>query len=278
MKTNITVHTIVKNEEKWVWYALMSVKDYVDKILVYDTDSTDRTVEIIKSIKDKKIDFEKKGEVDADQLVKLRQEQIEKTTTEWFLIVDGDEIWPKKTIEEFKKLIQKNNENLWGVVIRAWNFVGDVYHYHPESDYYHWPFAPKSYKGWANLRGIKKNIPGLHIKGSYPLEAYCDSTGKPIQNYGEKRLGFLTNRYLHTSYLIRSSSREVDKTTLNRTFKNKMEIGKRFPKRFEYPEVFYKKAPEIVSSPWKRRSTFVLLVSMILTPIKYLKRSITRSF
>ena len=46
----IVAHILVKNEEKWIWYSLMSVLDYVDEILVWDAGSTDRTVEIIKTI------------------------------------------------------------------------------------------------------------------------------------------------------------------------------------------------------------------------------------
>src|SRR3990167_5692967 len=52
---SITVHCVVKNEEKWVWYALNSVIDIAQKVLIFDTGSTDKTVEIIKKIKNKKI-------------------------------------------------------------------------------------------------------------------------------------------------------------------------------------------------------------------------------
>ena len=49
-KKNIWVHTLVKNEEKYLWYAVMSVADFVDKVLLWDTGSSDKTVEIIKQI------------------------------------------------------------------------------------------------------------------------------------------------------------------------------------------------------------------------------------
>jgi glycosyltransferase involved in cell wall biosynthesis len=272
MKTNITVHTIVKNEERWVWYAIMSVKDYVDKVLIYDTGSDDRTVEIIKTINDKKIIFEQKGKVDADGLTKLRQEQLDKTKTDWFLLVDGDEIWPDETIIEFLTKIGSSDKQSWGVVIRAWNLIGDIYHHHPESEYYHWPYAPKNYLGWANLRGFnKRRIQGLYIKGAYPQEAYYDSTNTPIQNYGSKHLIFLENRYFHTSYLQRSSSRQNDKLTLNRTLKNKIEFGREF-KTANYPDVFYIKYPLPVASPWQKRSLIYFIFALFITPIKKIKR------
>jgi glycosyltransferase involved in cell wall biosynthesis len=273
MRQGITVHTIVKNEEKWVWYALMSVKAFVDKILVFDTGSDDRTVEIIKSIKDKKIIFEEKGEVDSGGLVRLRQEQLERTKTDWFLLVDGDEVWPKKTIMELVETIEMAPKEKLGVVIRAWNLIGDVYHYHPESDYYHWPFAPKDYLGWANLRALRRNISGIKITGKYPLEAYCDKTDTPIQNYGEEKLIFLEDRYLHTTYLPRSNFFN-DLKTLNR--KLKFEIGKKFPNNYFYPEVFYQKRPRIVFSPWRNRNIFYWVFAGAQTPLRKIKRKILK--
>ncbi len=272
MKQGITVHCVVKNEEKWIWYALNSILEIASKVLIYDTGSTDKTVEIIKTIKSKKIIFEEKGEVNAEGLVKLRRQQLEGTQTEWFLILDGDEIWPDKTKKELVDKLKTAKENDWGVVIRAWNLVGDIYHYHPESIRYHWPFAPTSYKGWANLRVIHTQVPGLHIQGKYPLEAYCDKNKTPLQNYGQKNLIFLKNRYFHTTYLTRSSSRSTDKKILNRLKKNKYEFGIKFPKNFKYPKVFYIKHPGIVTDPWLKRSSIETITSLLQSPIKELRR------
>lgn len=273
MAKTLTVHTIVRNEERWVWYSLMSVIEFVDKILVYDTGSTDKTVEILKTIKSPKIIFEEKGPVDRKRLVKLRQEQLERTKTDWFLLVDGDEIWPKKTILELREAIEAASASIYGIVVRAWNLVGDVYHYHEESVNYHWPFAPKNFLGWANLRAVRRDIPSLSISGQYPLEAYSDETGTPIQNYGEKRLIFLKERYFHTSYLPRSNFLN-DLTTLNR--KLKFEIGKKFPQNFQYPEVFYQSRPAIVPSPWQKQNKLLWVISVLQTPLRRIKRRILR--
>lgn len=265
----ITVHSIVKNEDKWIWYALMSVKDIVDEILIFDTGSTDNTCKIVQSIKDKKIVFEEKGEVDSKKLVSLRQEQLERTKTDWILLVDGDEIWPNKTLSELKKIIETAPSDKWGIVLRAWNLLTDVYHYHPESETYQWPYAPKTYLGWANLRAVRHDIPGLHLKGNYPLEAYCDRVGTPIQNYGEKRLLFLNERYFHMTYLPRSSSQNF---VLNRKGLKRLELGKPFSKNFSFPEVFKREHPSFVPTPWSRRPLSTFLIASLTTPIKKIKR------
>ena len=273
MAKTLTVHTIVRNEERWVWYSLMSVIEFVDKILVYDTGSTDKTVDIIKAVRTPKIIFEEKGQVDRVDFVKLRAEQLERTETDWFLLVDGDEIWPKETILELREAIEAASASIYGIVVRAWNLVGDVYHYHEESVNYHWPFTPKNFLGWANLRAVRRNIPGLKISGEYPLETYYDQTGTPIQNYGEKRLIFLKNRYFHTSYLPRSSF-FYDLKTFNR--KLKFEIGKKFPQNFSYPEVFYRKRPKVVPTPWQKQSFLFEIISAVQTPLRKWRRKLLK--
>jgi len=274
MKNALTIHCIVKNEEKWIWFAIKSIEDIASKIIIYDTGSTDRTVEIIKMIKNRKILFEEKGAVDAKGLVKLRREQLSKTKTKWFMILDGDEIWPGQTKKELINKLKNAKEKDWGVVVRAWNFVGDIFHYHPESVKYHWPYAPKTWQGWANLRIVRTKIPGLKIIGEYPLEAYTDEKGVHIQNYGSKHLIFLTNRYFHSSYLVRSDSRKVDKTILNRTKKSKMEIGRSFQDTFRLPEVFYQKKPSIVANPFVKRTAVESIISFIQTPAKEIRRKV----
>lgn len=275
---SITVHCVVKNEEKWIWYAINSILDIADRILVYDTGSTDNTEKIIKTIKSKKVIFEEKGEVSAKGLVDLRRQQLKLTKTPWFLILDGDEIWPDETKKELLNKLKSATINDWAVVIRAWNFIGDTYHIHPESFQYHWPYAPKNWQGWANLRIISTQIPGLSIKGGYPLEYYHDKTSTPIQNYGKKHLIFLKKRYFHASYLQRSSSRKADRSILNRAKKWKLELGYKISKEVRYPEVFYKKRPRIVDSPFFKRSPLETLISLPLAPIKELRRRILKLY
>lgn len=273
MKSNLTVHCVIKNEERWIWFAVKSILDIAGEVLIYDTGSADKTIEIVKTIKSKKIILEKKGEVDATGLTKLREEQLERTKTEWFLILDGDEIWSENTKRELLEKIKEADESKWGMVVRAWNLVGDIYHYHPESIHYHWPYAPRNYKGWANLRMLRKSSIA-DIKGDYPLEAYCDKNNVPIQNYGDEHLVFLKNRYFHTTYLTRSDTRARDRNVLNRLKKSKMEYGISFAPNFKYPEVFYKKRPRIVTSPWTKRSDFDSFISFLQTPVKEARRRI----
>jgi glycosyltransferase involved in cell wall biosynthesis len=59
---SLTSHSVVKNEEQYIGYALRSVLPFVDSALVFDTGSTDNTVAVIEEVMKEfpgKIIFEK---------------------------------------------------------------------------------------------------------------------------------------------------------------------------------------------------------------------------
>jgi len=122
MKTNITIHSIVKNEA-FIYYSIKAVYDYCDAILLYDTGSTDKhtledIAQLIKEDVDNKITF-RSVPLDFDEeqwsltgledfiaahqgkmsVGKCRQMQIDETKTKYFMIVDGDEVHYRHTME-----------------------------------------------------------------------------------------------------------------------------------------------------------------------------------
>lgn len=246
----ITAHCLIRNEERWIWYAVMSVIDHVDKILVFDTGSTDRTVEIVKSIKSNKIIFEQKGEVDKKQYTALRQEMLDRTKSEWFLILDGDEVWPKETIEELKKAVRNAPSKKDAVVVGQWVCMGDVFHYSKAMEEFEHSQYP-GMKGFRLPRAIRK-IKGLQCIGLYGFESYSDRNGLNISYWDTKRVIFLRNKFFHMTLLPRSSNIKKDREVMMRGPKTFFYKGTPFPEKIKYPEVFYQNRPKIVPSPWRR--------------------------
>ena len=195
----ITTHTIVKNEQNWVKPALLSVIDHVDQILVWDTGSTDKTIDIIKSINSPKIIFQEKGPVNRQQLVVLRNQQIKQTTTPWFMILDGDEVWPEKNLIQLIKAMENAKPNTLALVNRTKNCIGDINHFLPESK---GQYKIGPWRGHLNIRAIK-NSPGLKVLGQYPQETYM-LNNKPLQDQVDK-LEFVDTYYLHTTHLKRTT-------------------------------------------------------------------------
>lgn len=270
-KISITALCLIKNEENWVWYAIKSVIDYFDKIIVFDTGSTDNTVKIIKSIKSPKIVLEEKGEVDRAGVTAMRQEMLDRTDSEWFLILDGDDIWPKAAIKELIGSIGNAKPHEDAVVVGSWWCLGDVYNYYPAIEKLKHAKAPKDLTGWRSARAIRK-INGLHCVGSYPLDSYADRSGRNIAYWSKKRQIFLKEKYFHTSLLPRSSSRKKDLEVIGRGQKTSFHRGKTFPQNFKYPEVFFLSRPKMVPSPWRKMTLIEEFTNLYIRGIRFFKR------
>lgn len=82
----LTVSMIVKNEERFLPECLSSVKDVADEIIVVDTGSTDRTVEIARSFGARVIEIEWPDDFSA-----ARNVGLDLVKTPWVLVMDADE-------------------------------------------------------------------------------------------------------------------------------------------------------------------------------------------
>lgn len=263
MKQKIWANMIVLNEDKFVWFAIMSVIDIVDRILVWDTGSEDKTVEIIKKIqklRPSKIDFKEVGKVSPEKVADIREQMLKISKCDWILILDGDEIWWYESIKKLAEVAQAGS-NLDGVVVPFYNLIGDVYHYQDESA---GRYQLLGKRGHLQLKLISRHIPGLNVQGKYPLEGYYDQNNQLVQN--SKKLTFINAPYIHVTHLKRS--------TIPREYnKKKNELGHKFNKNFKLPEVFYQPFPELVSSPLGKQPLKDFLISLFLTPLRKVKRS-----
>ncbi len=160
---DITIHSVVRNEP-FIYYAIKSVYSFASKILLYDTGSYDKhTLEdintLIKEDHYHKIDF-KEIEIDIDEtkwtennlleMIKrnkgkkgvgyVRKLQISDTRTEYFMIVDGDEVhyngvgpkiyhllthWPQGKICAFLPLIWFGD--IKGTLYNVYQYSGRVF-------------------------------------------------------------------------------------------------------------------------------------------------------
>ncbi|MBI2611395.1 glycosyltransferase family 2 protein [Candidatus Gottesmanbacteria bacterium] len=98
-RSKITAIILTLNEEKNIADCLKSVK-WVDEIVVVDSGSTDKTIEIAKEYTDKI--YYHKFESDFS---KQRNFAITKAKGEWILFLDADETLPKGSEEKIKELI-----------------------------------------------------------------------------------------------------------------------------------------------------------------------------
>lgn len=259
----IFANTIVQNEENFLWFAVMSVADFVDKILIWDSGSTDRTVEVIKELKDRlgsKLEFKEVGKIDSVQFTKMRQKMLDESSCDWILILDGDEIWWERSIKKVVSEINERGSDIEGIVVPMRVPVGDIYHLQEEEA---GKYKILGKTGHFSLKAFSKNISGLHVDWPYGKEGFFDGEGKLIQE--REKIVFVEAPFLHVTHLKRSSlKREYDKY--------KYELGKKLEEGFKFPEVLYREYPKFFTPPWVRISGAKLLKAKILTPLRKIKR------
>lgn len=259
----IWANTIVHNEENYIWYSVMSIVDRVDKVLIWDTGSTDKTVEIVQEIirrVGEKVIFKEVGEVDKFQYTKMRQQMLEQSDCDWIMILDGDEVWSNDSIDKIVAIINEKGARLNGIVVPFYSLLGDVYHFQEK-------LAGK-YKllgktGHYSLRFLNKKISGLHVELPYGKEGYYDENNTIVHDLSE--VVFVDAPYFHATHLQRSSKERKGN-------KYKYELGSHFAKDFQYPEVFFMDKPSVVINNLPTASLSFKLISGILTIPRRIKR------
>jgi glycosyltransferase involved in cell wall biosynthesis len=271
---SLYAHTLVKNEERYLWFAVMSVIDYVDKILIWDTGSTDKTIEIIKKLQKKypaKVVFKEIGDVDINKFTSVRQYMLDETKSDWVLILDGDEVWWDESIEKIIDTIQNEGDKLETIVNPYYNIVGDIYHYQEKEA---GKYKVDGKVGHYTIRAMNRNIPGLHLENPHGTQGFFDDKGKLIQERSREKRKFMDAPFMHFTHMVRSSTLEKDLDVPKRDIKQKIEIGKSFPLDFHYPEAFFKPRPNVVLSPWGKMDRDYYIKALIQTPLRKFKRRV----
>lgn len=264
---SITGHMVVKNEDCWVWFAIMSVIEFLDKLIIFDTGSIDNTNRIIKMFLEddrykNKIYYEELGNVTPEEFHMVRQRQIELTETEYFMVVDGDEIWYESSIKELDKILSDKHPHL--VATRFINCCEDVFHYrYDERETY----CINGITGAITIRVYSTRIPGIRCGGVYGVEGYIDETNMAVQEKGYST-EVMQGRYFHTSLLNRSSTQRGDFIIPYRRNKMGARWDAKFPDDFKYPEVFYCEFPPLVRSPFLRDRSIIRYIYRIAHFVK----------
>lgn len=138
----ISATIITLNEEKKIKRAIGSISDIVDEVIVVDSGSEDRTIEIAKKL-GAKVFFRK-----FDNFANQKNWAQSLATGDWILSLDADEEIPTKLAEEIKHALTK--ENIAGYFIPRRNFIleKEIKHSRWSPDKHIWLWKKESGK-WA---------------------------------------------------------------------------------------------------------------------------------
>ncbi len=107
----ISLCAIVKNEESTLSKCLSSAKKFVNEIVILDTGSTDKTVQIAQGYGAKVHHFEWCNDFSA-----ARNEALKYVTGDWILVLDADETLTPEIIPQLREAIQREEYLLINLV------------------------------------------------------------------------------------------------------------------------------------------------------------------
>jgi len=116
----LTAIIITKNEEKNIEDCLKSIIPFCDEIVINDTGSTDKTTEIIDTLRRTIPEF---GIINIyqngweDDFALARNQAIEHATSDWIIWIDADDRVPQTEIEKIKKLKTAPTERFFSLKI-----------------------------------------------------------------------------------------------------------------------------------------------------------------
>lgn len=131
---DLSLCMIVKNEEYSLPQTLKSVKEVVDEMVVLDTGSTDRTVEIAKEFGAEVYHFEWCNDFSV-----ARNESLKYVQGKWVLVLDADEVLTPSIVPEMKQAMKSDRHLVINLVRQEvgasqspYSLVSRLFRNHPE--------------------------------------------------------------------------------------------------------------------------------------------------
>lgn len=168
-KSKISALLITYNEEEFIRDYILYM-DFVDELIIVDSFSKDKTVDIIKEFPHIKL-YQRKF----DDFSSQKNYAIEKASNEWIIFFDADEVIPKSLKEEIIEKVSNETEEVAYWIYRTTIYMGKEIRY----------------SGLQNdkvIRLFKKE--------------FCRYNGKLVHEEIDAKgnVGFLKNKMKHYSY------------------------------------------------------------------------------
>ena len=166
----LSVGIITLNEEKIIEKTLKSVEAIADEIIIVDSNSSDKTIEIAKSFGAKVFIEDWKG------FGPQKNSVIEKCNGDWILLIDADEELSEGLVQKIREIVNgKNDYNVYKINRSSVCFGKRI-----------------RYGGWSNQYAVrlwKKN--SVKVNDNFVHEDYLT----------KESIGFIKENINHYSYL-----------------------------------------------------------------------------
>lgn len=122
--TTLSLSMIVKNEEATIERVLSCARTFCDEMIVVDTGSTDRTVELAEKMGAKVYHFEW-----IEDFAAARNYSLEQCTCDWVIWLDADDVVTEECQQKFRELKETDLNDSLNAIFMPYN-----YHYDAEDN------------------------------------------------------------------------------------------------------------------------------------------------
>ncbi len=175
----ISAVIITKNEEENIERCLKSLS-WIDEIVVVDSGSTDRTVEICKSYGCKVIETEWLG------YGKTKQLAVNSATHDWILSIDADEQVAESSVSVIKEAIESGKHTSYKVQIKSF-YLGKLIKHSGWGNEFKLRIFNKQYGNYNDaeihetvlIEGESRKLNAVFYHYTYPtLEKHCEKVNR----------------------------------------------------------------------------------------------------
>lgn len=177
----ITMCCVIMNEEKEIKEFLEYHRPYMDKIIIMDGGSTDRTIEIASPLADE-IHMHRFDGHYSNQANRI----LERVKTDWAFIIDCDERIEMHTLKNLRNLIDQDEVDCWSFPRR--NFINGVL------DSTHYPdYQDRLYRSYCRrVRPVHGEVVGFKNKKQLPCtEGNFIIHSKTMERHTLRNQGYL---------------------------------------------------------------------------------------
>jgi glycosyltransferase involved in cell wall biosynthesis len=150
MPNFISLCMVVKNEEQLIGNCLSSARKIADEIIVVDTGSTDRTIEIAKRFGARFISHS------WDNLGKARNVAVSAASGDWILVLDGDEAIARGDLAKIKRLVRSRSVIGYQLAVRNYTHDYDLmWNWFPNDRIYRKEEKFSACPGWMKTQPLR---------------------------------------------------------------------------------------------------------------------------
>lgn len=214
-RDKISVHCVVRDEQPTIGWALLSVAPFVKEVLVCDTGSTDRTIEIVEFVNGitHNIKLTKRNLPDvrgwstynnwdkeikrSSEITEIKNKMFRTANAEFILILDGDEVWYEKDVYLINRYIDKMNDTNKDYLFVPFHWVDNELDMEctmadfgiPSVDFRGYAVTPRSGRLFRKEESFFLKGPIPNEVGYYKGKQICDDGEMSL--YASDMIGFL---------------------------------------------------------------------------------------